>query len=159
MNLHHLGLGMEPNAQTAKEKIDTLTLSKFTTFLPSKEGYHQESGKMCVLYVCICIPALKLGSSVSFFWILNTCVNIWSLFFWLTSLCMTDVKSIYIKWPNFIPFHGWVIFHCTYVPQLHYAFICWWIFRLLPCPGYCKQHCNECWGTCVFLNYGCKILF
>ena len=27
-------------------------------------------------------------------------------------------------------------------------------FRLLPCPGYCKQCCNKQWGTCVFLNYG-----
>ena len=67
VNLHHLGLGMVPNAHTAKEKIDTLTLSKFTNFVPSKEGYYQNSEKMCVLYVCTCIPALKLGSSVSFF--------------------------------------------------------------------------------------------
>ena len=30
------------------------------------------------------------------------------------------------------------IFHCIYVPQLLYTFICWWTSRLLPCPGYCK---------------------
>ena len=26
---------------------------------------------------------------------------------------------------------------------------------MLPCPGYCKQCCNEHWGTCVSFNSGC----
>ena len=26
-------------------------------------------------------------------------------------------------------------------------------FRLLSCPGYCKQCFSEYWGTCVFLNH------
>ena len=30
-----------------------------------------------------------------------------------------------------------------------YSFICWWTSRLLPCPGYYKQCCDEHWGTCV----------
>ena len=46
------------------------------------------------------------------------------------------------------------MFHCIYVPQFLYPFICWWISRLLPCPGYCKQCCSEQWGACVFFNYG-----
>ena len=29
-----------------------------------------------------------------------------------------------------------------YVPKLFYSFLCWWIFRLLPCLGYCKQCCT-----------------
>ena len=37
-----------------------------------------------------------------------------------------------------ILFNGWIIFHCVYVPQLSYSFICWWTSRLLPCPGYYK---------------------
>ena len=37
------------------------------------------------------------------------------------------------------------------VPQLSYPFVCWWTSRLLPCPGYYKQCCNEHWGyTCLF---------
>ena len=24
------------------------------------------------------------------------------------------------------------------------------VSRLLPCPSYCKQRCNEHWGTCIF---------
>ena len=37
------------------------------------------------------------------------------------------------------------IFHFVYVPHLSYPFICQWISRLLPCPGYCKQCCGEHW--------------
>ena len=44
--------------------------------------------------------------------------------------------------------------HCVYVPLLSYPFICWWTSRLLPCPGYCKQCCNEHWGTRVSFNSG-----
>ena len=53
--------------------------------------------------------------------------------------------------------HDWVtelnwILNCVYVPQLSYPFICWWTSRLLPCPGYYKQYCDEHWGTCVSFN-------
>ena len=34
-----------------------------------------------------------------------------------------------------------------------YLFICWWTFRLLPCPGYCQQCCYEHWHACVFSNW------
>ena len=44
--------------------------------------------------------------------------------------------------------------HCIYVPQLSYPFICWWTSRLLPCPGYYKQCCDEHWGTRVSFNSG-----
>ena len=53
-----------------------------------------------------------------------------------------------------ILFNGWVILHCVYVPQLSYPFSCWWTSRLLPCPGYCKQCCNEHWDTRVSFNSG-----
>ena len=58
--------------------------------------------------------------------------------FWLTSFCI-QVHLCLCKWHNFIPFYGRVVFHCVcdcaYVPHLIYPFICWWTFRLLPCPG------------------------
>ena len=41
-----------------------------------------------------------------------------------------------------------------YVPQRPYPFVCQWTSRLLPCPGYCKQCCNEHWGTCVSFTSG-----
>ena len=33
------------------------------------------------------------------------------------------------------------------MPQLPYPFVCWWASRLLPCPGYYKQCCDEHWGA------------
>ena len=44
--------------------------------------------------------------------------------------------------------------HCVYVPQLSYPFICWWSSRLLPCPGYYKECCDEHWGMHVSFNSG-----
>ena len=49
--------------------------------------------------------------------------------------------------------------HCVYVPQLSYPFICWWTSRLLPCPGYYKQCCDEHWGACVSFNSGFLSVF
>ena len=47
------------------------------------------------------------------------------------------------KWHYFILFYGWVIFYCICIPHHLYPFLCWWTFRLLLCPGYCKSCCNE----------------
>ena len=33
-----------------------------------------------------------------------------------------------------------------------YQFVCRWTSRLLPCPSYCKQCCDELWGTQVSFN-------
>ena len=38
--------------------------------------------------------------------------------------------------------------------QLSYPFLCRWTPSLLPCPGCCKQCCDEHWGTCVSFNSG-----
>ena len=46
------------------------------------------------------------------------------------------------------------MFHCVYIPQLSFPFFCQWTSRLLPCPGYYKQCCDEHWGTCVSFNSG-----
>ena len=46
-----------------------------------------------------------------------------------------------------------VIFHCVCVPQLSYPFVCPWTSRLLPCPSYCKQCCNEHLGTYASFNF------
>ena len=41
------------------------------------------------------------------------------------------------NWPKCI-FNSWIIFHCIYIPQLSYPFVCQWTSRLLPFPSYCK---------------------
>ena len=40
------------------------------------------------------------------------------------------------------------------VSQFLYPFVCWWTSRLLLCPGYYKQCCDEHWGTRVSFNSG-----
>jgi len=55
--------------------------------------------------------------------------------------------------------HDWatelnLIFHCVYVLPLSHPFVCWWISRLLPCPGYYKQCCDKHWDTCVYFISG-----
>ena len=59
-----------------------------------------------------------------------------------------------IRTDKYILFNSCVVFHCAYVPQLSYPFIPQWTSRLLPSPSYCKQCCNEHWGTHVSFNYG-----
>ena len=39
-------------------------------------------------------------------------------------------------------------------PQLSIPFLCRWTSRLLPCPGYYKQCCDEHWGTHISFNSG-----
>jgi len=58
------------------------------------------------------------------------------------------------NWFKCILFNGWVIFHCVYLPQLSCPFVCWWTSRLLPCPGYYKQCCDEHWGAHVSFSSG-----
>ena len=53
----------------------------------------------------------------------------------------------------FHSFYGWAIFHYIYVPHL-YPFLCWGAFRMLPCPGYCKQCYSEHWTACILWNSG-----
>ena len=49
-------------------------------------------------------------------------------------------------------FQSCVIFPSVICTILPYPFICRWTSRLLPCPSYCKQYCNEHWGACVYYN-------
>ena len=41
-----------------------------------------------------------------------------------------------------------------YYTQISHPFICLWTPRLLPCPGYYKQCCNEHWGAHVSFRSG-----
>ena len=45
------------------------------------------------------------------------------------------------------------IYIYIYIPCLLYPFTCQWIFRLLPCPGCCKQCFSEHWGACILLDH------
>ena len=62
---------------------------------------------------------------------------------------VTKSRTGLSNWSDLI----WIL-HCVYIPQLSYPFVCWWTSRLLPCPGYYKQCCNEHWGTRVSFPSG-----
>ena len=87
---------------------------------------------MYVLAYCICFSLSDLLHSV------------WQSLGSSPSLQITQFSS-FLRLSN-IPLYN--------VPHLLYPFICRWTLRLLPCPGYCKQSCNEHCGTWLFLNYG-----
>ena len=56
---------------------------------------------------------------------IHMCVNIWYLFFWLTSLCIRGSWFIYLTRTdsNLFLFMAGLVFHCVYIPQLLYPFI------------------------------------
>ena len=119
-------------------------------------GFSQ-SPKVCSLYLCLfCCLAHRFIITI-FLNSIYICVNTlyWCFSFWLTSLCIIGSSFNHlIRTDSNALFNSWVIFHCVYVPQLSYPFICWWTSRLLPCPSYCKQLCNEHCGTRISFNSG-----
>ena len=48
----------------------------------------------------------------------------------LQSVWQSEVQPCLYKWPNFIPFYGWVVCHYIYVLHFLYPFVCQWAFRL-----------------------------
>ena len=110
------------------------------------------------LYVCISIAVLQIVPSVPSFQIPYICINIQYLFssFCLTSLCIIGSRFIYLisTDSNAFLFMAELEFYCIYMPQLLYPFICQWTSRLLPCPSYCIQCCNEPWPTRDFFSLG-----
>ena len=62
-------------------------------------------------------------------------------FFFLSDLLNSGWQTLghpYLyKWPNFISFYGWVIFHCIWVPHFLYPlFFNWRIIALKSCVGF-----------------------
>ena len=45
----------------------------------------------------------------------------------------------------------------VYTTHILYPFLWWWTFSLFPCPGYCKQCCNEHWGASILWSHGSNI--
>ena len=85
----------------------------------------------------------------------------WNRFIGITFLdsimCVCVCDPPHYNLLKYVPFYGWVTFHCVYVPQILYLFLCQWTSSLLPCPGYYKQCCHEHWGyMCLseFLLFG-----
>ena len=110
---------------------------------------------LSILYICVSIPALELGSLVPFFSRFHIYVLIYSICFSFSDLLhsigetlgpsmsvqITLFHSFY--WLSNIPLY-------KHVPHL-YSFIHHWTFRLFACPNCYKQSCSERWGyMCPF---------
>ena len=54
------------------------------------------------------------------------------VFVWLTSFGIRSSRSIHVvrKWQDLLLLYGWIIFHCLYIPDFLYSFICQWALRL-----------------------------
>ena len=127
----------------------SLTLSQLTLTLPHV--------RKSILYICVFIPVLPLGSSGPFFFFFR--FHIYVLPY---AICFSLSDLLHFVWQTLGPstslqitqFRFFMPVHCIYVPQILYPFVCRWTLRLLPCPGYCKYGCYEHCGTWLFLNYG-----
>ena len=99
-----------------------------------------------VFDVCFCVVNMFiLGSTYKWYHVIF-------VFDWLTSPSMIISRSIHVAENGIISSFLWLnsvpLYTCV---NLLYPFLLWWTFRLLPCLGYCKQHCNNQWG-CMYLS-------
>ena len=122
----------------------------FICFSPPPSPLPSGNG-MFVLCICKFVSVLLylLLCSGFFFFFLNFTYK------WKQSVCLSlsGIRMIFHINTRFHSFYDWVDFHSVYVPHFLYSFICQWIFRLLPCLGYCDWFCYEHGGTCIVLNY------
>ena len=101
-----------------------------------------------VLYICVFFVVLHC-CHLSYFHIyaLIYCIHVF-LSDLLTLCNRLQFHPPHLNWFKCTLFNSWVIFHCVYVPQLSYPFICQWT------SSYCKQSCDEHWGTHISFNSG-----
>ena len=125
----------------------------FSQFIPPSPSPTESKS---LFFTSVSLAVSHIRSSLPPFEIPYICVNMLVFFFLTYLLCIIGFSFIHFirTDSNAFFFNSWVIFHCVYVPQLSYPFICWWTSRLLPCPGYHKHHFNEHWGTHVSFSSG-----
>ena len=79
----------------------------------------------------------------------DTC---FSLSYLLHSIWQSVGPSSFLQITRFLSFLC-LSSNMLYILPLLYPFLCWWMCRLFPCPGYSKQGYSEHRGVCVLLNY------
>ena len=87
----------------------------YMSVLPSQFVLPSLSPDVSILYICVSIPSLQIGSSIPFF-IFHIYALIYDIYFSLFDLLHFTLydssRSIHIhKWPSFVPFNGWVPFN------------------------------------------------
>ena len=87
----------------------------YMSMLPSQFVLPSLSPDVSILYICISIPSLQVGSSIQFsiFHIYALTYDIYFSLFDLLHFTLYDSsRSIHIyKWLSFVPFNGWVPFN------------------------------------------------
>ena len=125
---HHSALSQAPRA-IRQPPTSCLFYPRLCTYVDHNLSVHRTlpflpSVHTSILYVDVSVLALQTGSSELFFQRFYMYSSIYDFFFsfWLTSLCVTESRSICISTHDSIPslFHSWVIFPCIYVPHLLY---------------------------------------
>ena len=116
-----------------------------------------QSPKVYSLYLCLfcCLTSTVIVSKFHIY-VLIYCIGVFS--FWLTSICIMGSSSIHLIRTDSNVF--FLTFRCVYVSQFSYPFVWQWTFRLLPCPGYCKQCCSEHWvhvSPSILVSSACRL--
>ena len=93
--------------------------------------------------LCLCLLCCPACMIIGTIFQDSMCICEYMVFVFLFLTYFTLYNRLYVhpaheNWLECVHFCSWVTFHCVYVPQLPYPFICWWTFRLLPCPSYCR---------------------
>ena len=114
-----------------------MLVSHFIQVYPSQYPCPQGHSLCLCLYTC---PTPRFIRTIFF---------IFHIYVWAYSICFSLSDLLHSVWQNLSPstslqqtqfsfFYDWVIFHCIYVPQHLYPFICQWTPKWLPHPGYSK---------------------
>ena len=133
-----------------------MPLSHFVTAYPSPSPCPPVHSLHLRLYFC---PGPRFFRTISFFSdSIYMCEHMVFVFQFFTYFTLYDSKSIHLTTNNSILFlfmvEKYSIVYTCHIFFIHSS-VNEWIkqLRLLPCPGYCKQRCNEHCGTRLFLNY------
>ena len=75
--------------------------------------------------LCLCLYFCFANKIIYTIFLDSTYLRYYTIFAFLFLTYFTLYDTLYVhphlyKWPNFVPFYGWVIFHCMYVPHLFF---------------------------------------
>ena len=78
---------------------------------------------VCSLHLCLFLPCKPVHLYI---FLDSTYMRQYTIFVFLFLTYFTLYDCLYVhphlyKWPNFVPFYGWVVFHCIYVPILNHS--------------------------------------
>jgi len=129
-------------------------LSNINKILPhTNQSAHNQKFLFLTLWVCFCFVSNFICIRFSDF-----TYKLYHIFIFLvlttlrmilsrsTSVAVNGIISLFLMAEKYSIVHMYHIFFIHSSLRGH-------VGKLLPCPGYCKQHYNEAWGTWNLLNH------